>query len=98
MRCNDPADFTQRARQIVEMLQAVVRYHGGESRIRERQPGRIGLNEPRASGTMHRRIAVHAYDRGGSNVHRKTALRAPKVQDKGSGPQVPQDLMHNATV
>jgi len=98
MGSNHPADFTQRALQIVEMLQAVVRYHGGEGPIRERQPRRIGLNKPRAGGTIHRRLPIDSYNSGGSSCRRKTAPGAPKVQNKGAGPQVPKDLVHNATV
>jgi hypothetical protein len=47
---------------------------------------------------MHRRLPVDSYNRSGGSVCRKTTPGAPKVQNKGSGPQVPKDLVHNATV
>jgi hypothetical protein len=80
------------------MLQAVIRYHGSESSIRERQSRRIGLNKHRTLPTMHRRIPVDPDNRRGGNARRKTAPGAPKVQNKGSRPQIPQNLVHNATV
>jgi hypothetical protein len=80
------------------MLQAVIRYHGGEGPIRKWQPRRIGLDKPRAGDTMQRRIPIDSDHGGGSSLRRKTAPGAPKVQNKGAGAQVPQDLVHNATV
>jgi hypothetical protein len=92
VRFDDPADLFQRARKIVEVLQAVVRNDGVKMTCREWELCGVRLDKPGNvnAGTFQ----VNPDDGKGMVVWKEGARPAPEVEDCASRCNCCQKLVH----